>query len=1034
MAVIRQTTRVTNTPIGVVRSDRGEAKLSQAIINLSSTITDNYVKIAANRAQRTGEDMAMAAKNSDLTTIDLNTGLPTALNMPPKMGLIAKEAYTNVINQRYEGAINEELTAKAIEIAKKYPNPNSFEDQMSKYVAGMVKGSDGNRYGTAMQNAGADVMSKVKTQLEIDAAAAAKKKLEFDSANLRYTLGRELRALSSNGIFGEEFSKKYGQLAQAVENEFLATGNASNYFDGREELDTFSGSLGQSKLLSYSPNMTELEANETIAAIRDTTQLNLLSQPVREAVVQALMTTTPEALASQFEKTRSASQELLTDEMGVDEDFRKNSITAGSSFSEVEYAVKTFNDKYPNASKEKRDEVTAAIRADAFIKAAGLNTDSVVEINALMVELQADQGNFNNIVGLFGGPTSNFAAQQKRLFESLSRDEKKSVAKHFENMIPALRGVEAEQQIQIKAKIAADLYALGESASYGELNADTYEEYRNKFKTSGVDNPEEYLEKLDLAYSESLRNSILGFRVVMSDTNTQRPITSDEAKIIQAEVLNEGSTLSIVLDSLAPEIKDVIATLKDAARVNRSAVATQLGSMVEAANNNTRMMVEQTTLSAAIDAVKAGTPTDDQIELYDKTFTAGVNLQNFNPNAEWYQVALSRGVMLPTITNMLTTLATSGGAMDVNVSAKGFAMAEQLQSHVSNGRQVDLLRIALKDKPAEYGLLNRSIQLNRMGKTGTPADAFAILSGYEGDSIEKDMKTALDNKSIEEFIASKVDSNPLYNEELKSALMLDFAIAARDKSTFNQDRAVAYIKEYVNSQEDLATRDNQVIGAMIGSKSVFARFNFMEPRYAAKAEQDIMAKIIERSPNIQQSLGVFGTVGLIRDALFGAFIPSISFSSQGKYDDIQKAQAQAAGFTMDGIFAGEIVYDPIESTFAKGDPQWVVMLRGENGITIPQEDAQGNIIILRAKDYEVKTEAMATRQAYNNLNAAANSIDGGEGSRNYLIAEIRYLSTLSHLQNEDGSPNIASIQSQYSKQLKKFNLTAEQILSGAEIQ
>jgi hypothetical protein len=1034
MAVIRQTPQFTNRGIGVVRSNRGEEQVSQAVINLSSTITDNYVKIAANRAQQTGEDMAMAAKNTDLTTIDLNTGLPIALNMPPKMGLIAKQAYTNVINQRYEGAINEELTTKAIEIAKKYPNPSLFEDQMAKYVAGMVKSSDGNRYGTAMQNAGADIISKVKTQLKIDAAAAAKKKLEFDSANLIYTLGRELNSLSANGIFGTEFEDKYGQLAQAVENGFLATGNASKYFDGRRELDTFAGSLGQSKLLSYSPQMTELEANQAIAAIRDTTQLNLLSQPVREAVVQALMTTTPEALASQFEKTRSASQEILTDQIGVDEDFVKSNITAGSTFAEVQFAVKTLNEKYPNAPKEKLDEVTAAIRADAFIKAAGLNTDSVVEINALMVELQADQGNFNNIVGLFGGPTSNFAAQQKRLFESLSPDEKKSVAKHFENMIPALRGVEAEQQLQIKSNLTSNLYALGQLASYGALDAVTYEEYLNKFETSGVDNPEQYLEKLDLAFSESLRNSIRGFGVLMPDTNTKRPITSDEAKIIQAEVLTGGAGLPSGLDSLAPEIKDVIATLKDAARVNRSAVATQLGSMVEAANNNTRMMVEQTTLSAAIDSVKAGTPTEDQIKLYDKTFTAGVNLQNFDPNAEWYQVALSRGVMLPTITNMLTTLATSGGAMDVNVSAKGFAMAEQLQSHASNGRQVDLLRIALKDKPAEYGLLNRSIQLNRMGKTGTPADAFAILSGYEGDSIEKDMKTALDNKSIEEFIASKVDSNPAYNEELKSALMLDFAIAARDKSTFNQDRAVAYIKEYVNSQEDLATRDNQVIGAMIGSKSVFARFNFMEPRYAAKAEQDIMAKIIERSPNIQQSLGVFGTVGLIRDALFGAFIPSISFSSQGKYDDIQKAQAQAAGFTMDGIFAGEIVYDPIESTFAKGDPQWVVMLRGENGITIPQEDAQGNIIILRAKDYEVKTEAMVTRQAHNNLNAAANSIDGGEGSRNYLIAEIRYLSTLSHLQNEDGSPNIASIQSQYSKQLKKFNLTAEQILSGAEIQ
>jgi len=1034
MAVIRQTTRVTNTPIGVVRSDRGEAKLSQAIINLSSTITDNYVKIAANRAQRTGEDMAMAAKNSDLTTIDLNTGLPTALNMPPKMGLIAKEAYTNVINQRYEGAINEELTAKAIEIAKKYPNPNSFEDQMSKYVAGMVKGSDGNRYGTAMQNVGADVMSKVKTQLKIDAAAAAKKKLEFDSANLRYTLGRELRALSSNGIFGEEFGKKYGQLAQAVENEFLATGNASKYFDGREELDTFSGSLGQSKLLSYASNMTELEANQASAAIRDTTQLNLLSQPVREAVVQALMTTTPEALASQFEKTRSASQELLTDEMGVDEDFVKSNITSGSSFAEVQFAVKTLNDKYPNAPKEKRDEVTAAIRADAFIKGAGLNTDSVVEINALMVELQAEQGNFNNIVELFGGPTSNFAAQQKKLFESLSPDEKKSVAKHFENMIPALRGQEAEQQLQLKAEIAADLYGLGQDALYGELNADTYEEYRNKFKTSGVDNPEQYLEKLDLAFSESLRNSILGFRVLIPDTNTRRPITSDEAKIIQAEVLTGDARLPNDLSFLALEIKGVIANLKYAARVNRSAVATQLGSMVEAANNNTRMMVEQTTLSAAIDSVKAGTPTEDQIKLYDKTFTAGVNLQNFNPNAEWYQVALSRGVMLPTITNMLTTLATSGGAMDVNVSAKGFAMAEQLQSHASNGRQVDLLRIALKGKPAEYGLLNRSIQLNRMGKTGTPADAFAILSGYEGDSIEKDMKTALDNKSIEEFIASKVDSNPLYNEELKSALMLDFAIAARDKKSFDQKQAVNYIKEYVSNIKDSASADRQVTGGMIGNKSIYSRFNTLTPDEALKAEVDIMAKIIEASPNMQQSLGVFGTASLIRTALIDAVFPNISFSSQGKYDDKQRLLAQAGGFAGDGVFAGEIVYDPIESTFAKGDGQWIVKLTGTDGSEIPVLDAQGNIIILRTSDYHVVTESMLTRQAHNNLNAAANSMNGGEGSRNYLIAEIRHLATLEHLRNEDGSPNIASIQSQYSKQLKKFNLTAEQILSGAEIQ
>ena len=264
--------------------------------------------------------------------------------------------------------------------------------------------------------------------------------------------------------------------------------------------------------------------------------------------------------------------------------------------------------------------------------------------------------------------------------------------------------------------------------------------------------------------------------------------------------------------------------------------------------------------------------------------------------------------------------------------------------------------------------------------------------------------------------------------------MLDFAIAARDKKLFDQKQAVDYIKEYVSNIKNSATRDDQVTGGMIGNKSIYSRFNTLTPDEALKAEVDIMAKIIEASPNMQQSLGVFGTAGLIRTALIDAVFPNISFSSQGKYDDKQRLLAQAGGFAGDGVFAGEIVYDPIESTFAKGDGQWVVKLRGTDGSEIPVSDAQGNIIILRTSDYHVVTESMLTRQSHNNLNAAANSMDGGEGSRNYLIAEIRYLSTLSHLQNEDGSPNIASIQSQYSKQLKKFNLTAEQILSGAEIQ
>ena len=131
MAKIRQRTQIFNQPVGVVRADAGAASVGQAISQAAGTMANLAFRDAARAAEKKGVDVALAAEQEKLTTIDPTTGKPEAYKAPQGFGQIAAEAYQRVIDQRLRDSINTEMQLKAKELALKYQfAPESYTTKL----------------------------------------------------------------------------------------------------------------------------------------------------------------------------------------------------------------------------------------------------------------------------------------------------------------------------------------------------------------------------------------------------------------------------------------------------------------------------------------------------------------------------------------------------------------------------------------------------------------------------------------------------------------------------------------------------------------------------------------------------------------------------------------------------------------------------------------------------------------------------------------------------------------------------------------
>lgn len=237
MAIIRQQTRVFNKPIGVVRADAGGARVGQAIAGAADTMARIAFQDAAREAEKRGVEIAKSVDQSQLTTINPETGKPEALKIPEGFGQIAADSYQRVVDARFEDAVDMQLRVKAQEISLKYQyNADAYADVFKDYIADLSKNAGG-QYGAFIESTGAKYLAL--TSLNIKERAMAKARADLADSTISsfenkksqaYDLARTGKYLVT-GPEGEaseasDFaSKSVDVITKAVDSNLLKKGS-----------------------------------------------------------------------------------------------------------------------------------------------------------------------------------------------------------------------------------------------------------------------------------------------------------------------------------------------------------------------------------------------------------------------------------------------------------------------------------------------------------------------------------------------------------------------------------------------------------------------------------------------------------------------------------------------------------------------------------------------------------------------------------------------------------------------------------------
>ena len=218
MAVIRQQTQVFNKPVGIRRINTGEAELWETIKAEADEFSRRAYNDAAEKAQTTGAETALGVDLEGITTIDPLTGKPKAIVAPKGMGSIAQKAYQNVITQRYEDSIKDEMSIRAAEIALKYQyKPEEYATAMSQHIAAMSENADG-MYASFIRDYGGKQLAANKLSLQTE----LREKVRTDAGN----------SIILKGKASVQSITDLGFARNIVDMEELIAENVANYKNG----------------------------------------------------------------------------------------------------------------------------------------------------------------------------------------------------------------------------------------------------------------------------------------------------------------------------------------------------------------------------------------------------------------------------------------------------------------------------------------------------------------------------------------------------------------------------------------------------------------------------------------------------------------------------------------------------------------------------------------------------------------------------------------------------------------------------------
>jgi hypothetical protein len=188
MPVVREKNQFGIGPIGVARvntaveTSMGSVRIAEAVAQSANQMTDMFFRGAARAAEQKGSEAALSVDPSQIMMIDPVSGAPVSYEPPRGMGVIAQEAYQNVIRTRFQSSIENEIKMKASELAMRYDGSvDRYSVAMSEYIGAMAETADGQfkglivDIGTSYLNATRGAMAMDQMRKERAAAQEAHK-------------------------------------------------------------------------------------------------------------------------------------------------------------------------------------------------------------------------------------------------------------------------------------------------------------------------------------------------------------------------------------------------------------------------------------------------------------------------------------------------------------------------------------------------------------------------------------------------------------------------------------------------------------------------------------------------------------------------------------------------------------------------------------------------------------------------------------------------------------------------------------------
>ena len=316
MAVVRQTQRVFNKPIGVTRMNTGEAELWQTVSNAASTINNIAMDYEKTIGVSQAQEAALGVARDDVISIDPSTGKPVALKIAEQYGSIRSRAFTDIINRRFQESISNEITTKGIDYVTKYPSSSAFNQEMSRYVQDLVDSSDG-MYSEFIQETGTVYIAKATKSLQSAERTAAKKSVTRAADFSKQSLIRKAKEHSAAGGDPTVSEQIFKEAAAAIQNAYDVGGTAAQYFASLDELNLGRAQASVAGLEKTTSHLSESQLLTVSAAIENPLSIGLLTGSLAH-LAPIVSSIHSNANYEGLDKLSALFDGLVVDQQGID--------------------------------------------------------------------------------------------------------------------------------------------------------------------------------------------------------------------------------------------------------------------------------------------------------------------------------------------------------------------------------------------------------------------------------------------------------------------------------------------------------------------------------------------------------------------------------------------------------------------------------------------------------------------------------------------------------------------------------------------